>query len=332
MKILVVQIGRYGDMILTTPLFLAIRDVYPDAEIHVLASKRNYEVLDGLACVDKVHVYHKKPVEVLKLVADLRAEEFDVLLDPKDHSSKESSLLARLVSANVTVGYNHGSRENYTYGIPSSESNDALIPPLHAIDRNLNVLMALGHHVERNMPVVPLHSAAVAKTNRVIPEVVNRSTRVILNISVGQPLREWPASKWTELGKLLAGESRSVVVLAAPPDHVTAQEIAANVGRRCIAFCADTIHETIAMISRGDVLVSCDSAPIHIASALDIPTVGIFNSILWNSYKFHPLSAIQRIVQPEISISQIADIPIVTVFQATKEVLQEFRSKAKPAA
>jgi ADP-heptose:LPS heptosyltransferase len=120
-----------------------------------------------------------------------------------------------------------------------------------------------------------------------------------------------------------------VVVLAAPVDHAAAERIVSQIGPRAIALCANTIHETVAMISRGDVLVSCDSAPIHIASALDIPVVGIFHSILWNSYKFHPLSNIQRVVQPEISISQIADIPIVTVFQATKEVLQEFRGYRK---
>lgn len=316
-------------MILTTPLFLALKDVYQDAEVHVLASKRNHDVLEGLTCVDRVHVYHKSPVDVYKLIADLRAESFDLLLDPKDHSSKESTLLARLVGAKVTVGFNYGAKENYTYGIPSSETNDALIPPLHAVDRNLNVMTALGHSVERYMPIVAVDDVALAKTMRVVPEHPDRSTRIILNISVGQPQREWPVSKWIELGKLLTREARSVVVLAAPVDHAAAERIVSQIGPRAIALCANTIHETVAMISRGDVLVSCDSAPIHIASALDIPVVGIFHSILWNSYKFHPLSNIQRVVQPEISISQIADIPIVTVFQATKEVLQEFRGYRK---
>ncbi|MFM7773917.1 MAG: glycosyltransferase family 9 protein [Candidatus Kapaibacterium sp.] len=327
MKILVIQIGRYGDMILTTPLFLALRDAYPESEIHVLASKRNHDVLSGLAIVDAVHVYHKSPVDVYRLIAELRQESFDLLLDPKDHSSKESTLIARLIGAKVSVGFNYGTKENYTYGIPSSDTNDALIPPLHATARNLNVLTALGFVAERYMPMVAVDQAALAKTMRSVPEHPDRPSRIILNISVGQPQREWPVAKWVELGKLLTREGRSVVVLAAPTEHAAAEHIVAQIGTRAAAFLADTIHDSIAMISRGDILVSCDSAPIHIASALDIPVVGIFNSILWNSYKFHPLSTVQRIVQPEISISQIADIPIVTVFQATKEVLQEFRAR-----
>jgi ADP-heptose:LPS heptosyltransferase len=310
-------------MILTTPLFRALRDTYPGAEIHVLASQRNFNILEGLDCVDTVHVYVKSPVDLVKLVADLRAMDFDLLIDPKDHSSKEGSLIARLVGAKESVGYNHPPKNLYTHSLPSAQENDAVIPPVHAIDRNLKALEVMGHSVVRHMPVVAIKDSAVAYTMKFVPEEKERPLRILLNISVGQPEREWPAEKWVELGKLLTQEYRRVVVMAAPPDRARAADIVAKIGSPARAFLARDIHDTVAIVHRGDILVSCDSAPVHIASALNIPLVGIFNSILWNSYKFHPLSSLHRIVQPEVNITELSRIPIVSVFQATKELIKE---------
>ncbi|MGA2296363.1 MAG: lipopolysaccharide heptosyltransferase family protein, partial [FCB group bacterium] len=85
MKILIVQLGRIGDMILATPMFRAVREKYPDAEIHVLAGKHNFFVINNNPRIDKIYIHKKNPFNIIKNILALKKEKYDYWLDAKDH-------------------------------------------------------------------------------------------------------------------------------------------------------------------------------------------------------------------------------------------------------
>ena len=105
MKILIVQIGRIGDMVLTTPMFRAIAEYLPAAEIHVLTSPRGFPVIDNNPRITKRLLYTKDLLSLPRTIARLRAEEFDVWIDPKDHPSGEGSVLASWSGASSKIGF-----------------------------------------------------------------------------------------------------------------------------------------------------------------------------------------------------------------------------------
>ena len=140
MKILVVQIGKIGDMILTTPLFKALHQNMPGAHIHVLASRRGAPVVKGNPHLNAIVVYRKDPLRLFFLFIRIRCMRYDFLIDPKDHYSTESALLAQITRANVKVGFNKPGGNVFSHPLPTQEENFAL----HAAERNLLPMKSLG--------------------------------------------------------------------------------------------------------------------------------------------------------------------------------------------
>ncbi len=322
MKILVVQIGRYGDMILTTPLIQALREHYAESEIHVLASVRNHEILEHQSLVDVVHVYRKNLVDMMQSFHSLRSERFDILIDPKDHFSQESTFFSRVIRSEVSIGFNASNKKVFTYSVPEAAKNDAHDPPLHAVDRNLQALAPLGVPIHNRRPRLECSRVAINASFDIVPKPKAHELTIVFNISAGQAERSWQASKWVTLGRTLKRPGRRVVILAAPPEHETAKKIVQDIGwDKVIPFYAENIHDTVAMISRADLLVTPDSAPVHIASAFDVPCVALYNGVLWNLYKFYPLSTLHAVAQPDISAGEIGDIASETIIPLVDSVL-----------
>ncbi len=330
MKILVVQVGRYGDLILTTPLLYALKQHYTQAEIHVLASERYHDLLQGQSFVDVVHVYRKKVLDVLQSFRSLRAEQFDIYIDPKDHFSQESTFFARVVHSASSIGFNAPGKTVFQHSLPSSTENEAHNPPLHVVDRNLHALKYLNISAARRRPILDVAEESRAESLRMAPPYKEGVKMIVLNISAGQESRHWPADHWIQLGQALAQRGQRLQILAAPADHSTARSIASGIGERASVYASTNIHQAIALIERCDLLVSADSAPVHIASAFNTPVVAMYNSVIWNLHKFGPLSTRYRIVQPELE-GEIADIQVRQLTVATQSLLNEVTNNQNAA-
>ena len=68
MKILIVILGRIGDMILATPMFNELVRHYPDAEIYVLAGRQNNIIVQNNPVLKKVIIFNKNPFFILKTI------------------------------------------------------------------------------------------------------------------------------------------------------------------------------------------------------------------------------------------------------------------------
>ena len=79
MRILFIQLGRIGDMILSTPVFRAIKEKYPDAEINVIAGRHNYSVISNNPRINKIIIHKKPPVFVLINIFRIRKHFYDYL-------------------------------------------------------------------------------------------------------------------------------------------------------------------------------------------------------------------------------------------------------------
>ncbi len=103
-SITVVQIGKLGDMILTTPLLRKLRSTFPHSTLQVLASEHNSVIADACGLADHVFIYHKHPVKDLKLLySGLRKS--DLWIDAKMEPSDTSALFQRLFSPRSSLGY-----------------------------------------------------------------------------------------------------------------------------------------------------------------------------------------------------------------------------------
>ena len=199
-KILVVALGRIGDLVLVTPIFRALKQLDPIPEVHLLAGRNNYRTVQAHPFVDKVHVYTKKPWSTLQLIYTLRTTCFDLWIDPKDHPSRERRLFARIGHYRTAVGFNTpGKPRVFTHSvIPDTEQLG-----VHMTTRALRVLEPLGIHAQDAGPVLGVDPQAAQRLCAFLKEHAV-STYYLVNISGAISDRTWQTEKWIGLINTIA--------------------------------------------------------------------------------------------------------------------------------
>jgi ADP-heptose:LPS heptosyltransferase len=316
MKILIVQIGRIGDMVLTTPMFRAVANHIPGAELHVLASPRGFSVLKGNPHIKRVIVYRKDPFSLLFIFLRLRLAVYDWWIDPKDHPSREGALLARICRAKNKVGYNNEGEKTFSFGIPSHDENMAL----HAVVRNLACLSPLG--MPPNADCRPDLFPDARLTKNIRDKFLSDDKKTgLLNISAGDASRYWPVEKWAKVAALFQERGLRVIIACQPSDGRMAAELQ-GLRPGVILYHSSTINEIIALMPLVNLVVTLDTSIVHIASAFDVPQIALFPDVEWNVIKFRPLSNLSVVLQPEKG-EEVSTIPAERVIEEIEKILKK---------
>jgi ADP-heptose:LPS heptosyltransferase len=348
MKILIVQIGRLGDMILTTPIFRVIKEKMPGSEVHVLASVTNHRVILNNKFVDKFFIYKKDPLNLLRALYNLNREKYDVWIDPKDHHSSESKLLIKLIRANTKIGFNRKGEKVFDFGIPSDEENLRL----HLIERNLNTLKFIG--IEKKEIVHPdifiTDDSRKHVNNRLEP--FKGKKIILINISVNVMERFWPVKSWRELIYYFSqatekplisnfSESKDSLNIQTRPERsrrafqnedlqfvvtylkndIESAEMIVKDFKNAIIFHDRNLNDLSAIVEKSDLVISPDTSLIHFASAFNKPTVALFQNVEWNYNKFKPLNEHSITLMPEVN-ETVEKIEPGRVIEVVKEILE----------
>ncbi|MFI5236208.1 MAG: glycosyltransferase family 9 protein, partial [Gemmatimonadales bacterium] len=224
--IAVVPFFRAGDFILATGLFNAIKQRLPGAELTVVVHQRQLAMARHHPAIDRVLEFERHPLRLVPFLLRLRGRRYDAWLDPKDHFSRNQTLLARFARAGVKVGFNRPG--GGPFDLPVLPSAD---PSKHFAEKMMAPLDLIGmpwDHPPRLSLGLPPESVA-----RVTALLVDRAPLEILaNVSAGMAIRYWPEEKWAELLPRLARLRPARFWLSsAPEDDALAERIVATVGR-----------------------------------------------------------------------------------------------------
>ncbi|WP_174847928.1 glycosyltransferase family 9 protein [Yersinia artesiana] len=332
-RILVIRIDFLGDMVCTTALLHALKQRWPAAEIHVLANKYNQAVLARNPDITAVHTYvYSKQCERnqrsgklaallhrLALIRRLRRLGFDLLIIPNGGMNKNSIQFARLLG--VTDCRWHTAESEFDDRNPDHVANRpirhealsgfALVPELGPVDTE-----TLKLHIYPDPQLQAKWQAELGEKKR---------PRVGLFISNKAPQRRWSVDKWQQLAQKLSDQA-DIIVLYDPTDPPSEEQLAAFQGR-CLF--TPGVDEFVATISLLDVVISADSSPVHISSALQIPVVALFESRPEKCLRWYPL--VRHVLLH--AGPQVEDITVDAVETAARSLLshQPPNSALKPA-
>jgi ADP-heptose:LPS heptosyltransferase len=313
-KICIVQLGRIGDLLLITPLFSALKAANPGNELHLIAGRNNYMAAAGNRCIDRVHVYTKRPWSTLRLIAMLLTTTFDVWLDPKEHQSTESSLLAFLARASMKIGF----RGERAFTHPACEQKPG---GEHYAARSLRNLAYLGIENAPLRPSVPPTSSQDAAF-----EAFRKASGIgrycAVNISASGPVRYWKDEKWVELLKWLPRECGPAVLLRQPRDRKRVHAIARGVPQSCV-FETPSILGTLPVVRNASLVLTVDTCIVHVAAAFNIPVVALYVNLPEFFVQYLPLSDVYRAVLSPVSGSAVEAIPVLDVREAVRSILCE---------
>lgn len=299
-RILVVQTAFLGDVVLTTPLFRALRRLHPAGHLAALVTPAAAPLLRADPHLDEVLTYDKKGGERLWRVARrLRAARFDLLLAP--HRSHRTALLALLSGIPERVGFSDAALP-WAYTRRVERRRD-----VHEVDRNLALLRGLGAEPEPSDRA--LHVGYGASEAQAVAAVLQQA-----GVGAGErvaalcPGSIWPTKRWSAEGfaaaaRGLAARGLRPVLLGGPGDAEVSARVAALAGPG--AGVVDAAGRTplgalAAWMDRASVLVTNDSAPLHVASARGTPTVAVFGPTTL-SLGFGPLHAASRVVEADLA-------------------------------
>jgi ADP-heptose:LPS heptosyltransferase len=121
---------------------------------------------------------------------------------------------------------------------------------------------------------------------------------VLINLSAGNSIRMPEIKFWINFIKSINTSEYHIILNAAPSEHEIALEIMKNTND-IYYFSAENIRDTFPFIKNALILISPDTALVHIASAFNTPILALYSGLNDSFAKFHPLSDIQVIVRSE---------------------------------
>jgi len=317
-SVLFLRYDRLGDMVISTGLFRLVKEEFPGIRVHVLASPSNCGVIRNDPNVDGISVFRKKkPLEFPGLIHSLRRQRFDAVVNLVFYPSFTGAVIARLSApgnaVRVRVATETGLDHFYNVNIRRSIWGGATRTML---EETVSIIEPLGGSLEGRdiCPRIYIgHGDASSSTE----------FRVGVNLAAGDSCREWSLGRWTEaMGMILERfPSLAVHVFTPPSDPRGAQLAETFAGGRVSAVCPSAdILEVCAALSGMDVLLTPDTAMVHMADALGVPVVAMYISrekqTLWKPCRV----ACRAVVSPDGTMESVAAL---TVVDALEDLIKE---------
>lgn len=288
MKILIIRLGRIGDMILSTPLLSQLKVAFPTAEIDVLASNDNHKILMYADYVDNVYIWDKNPIKLILLLMKLRKKNYNFILEPKDHYSTESYYIAGLVKADKRIGF--VKEETSIFDVDISKFNAEKI---HFQDRVLSTIKAFEIVPDYNINV-PLNYP-----DYILDSQAGRASYIVLNISASRETKCIPFEIAKVIIEHLKSKNIKTILIASPSDSEIADKLA-NI-TQIERVKTTSITDTFPLIHKAMGLISADTSLVHIAGTYDTPVMVLSKSIDAELQKFAPKSKINLVIKSESS-------------------------------
>ncbi|MFC1644218.1 glycosyltransferase family 9 protein, partial [Candidatus Omnitrophota bacterium] len=278
-NILIFKISSLGDIILSAPSIRAIRKRFPGANIKVLVDVRFREVLDDCPYINEVITCdfknRDKNTGFLKLAGRLRSEDFDISIDFQNN--RRSHLLAFLSAVPERYGFDNG-KLSFLLNRKISPPKKPMAPVKH----QMCVLGLLGiTNLEECLELWPGKDSEAWAENFLKDNWLKKDQKLVaLSISASRrwKTKNWGMSAMLELADMLAAKkSVRVVLLGADADRPDAAQFINKTNAKPIDAVGKTnIAQLVSLIKRCSALVTGDSAPMHVASAMGTPFVAIF--------------------------------------------------------
>ncbi|MBU6485988.1 MAG: putative lipopolysaccharide heptosyltransferase III [Betaproteobacteria bacterium] len=292
-RVLVTKLRHHGDVLLASPVFSALKQAAPQAEIDALVYRETAPMLANHPAVARIHAIDREwkrrgvavqLAEEWRLQRALRARRYDLLIHLTEHP--RGLALAMLLNPRYAVTRERAAgawfwRSRYThfYRLPKAT-------PRHAVEANLDALRRIGiqpDSASRRLVLVP-GADAEAKVDALLAHH-RLAPRGFVQAHPGSRwmFKCWSADRTAALYDRIAADGHRLVVTGAPDprERELVESILAAVSPRTTANIVDltgklALSELAALTARARAFVGVDTAPMHIAAAMGTPTLALF--------------------------------------------------------
>ena len=270
-----------GDILLTTPAVRALRRQYPRARIDFVVGKGARPVVEGTPYIDRIIEFDKKdkdalPVGFLRFLHGLRDSRYDLFVNFQP--SAKTHVMARASGAPRVLTFHKDRQVNRETGQMRHAVEDFYrvldpleMPPLLPQNRCLDFI------------VTPDAHARIA-ARLVDEDLAPSDTLILVNPGASHPVNRWPPERIAEFLMLADRDFPPSVRLGLIGGSADAElsaaiwaRLPADLRERVIRLTGQLdLKELGALLQRASVVVTADTGPMHVASAVGTPIVALF--------------------------------------------------------
>jgi len=276
-KFLAIQFKYFGDAVLMTPALRAIRERYPQGELHLLVPEETAPIFQHVPWLTRVWPMPRKRgrsslSQTWPVIRALRRERFDRSVDFA--TNDRGAIASFLIRAKMRLGWDEpggfwGRRFCYTQRVaPEIKTQHESvhlahllsgwdIPPPSVLESEIHADPALADTAKR---------------------ILAAERAVICHVASSQPKKEWPIGHWAKLHRLATSGGCQMVFTTARGERE--QVLMIELGKLApdaviLPFIGD-LPLFLAVLKRGAVFISGDTGPLHFAAGLGVPTISLF--------------------------------------------------------
>jgi ADP-heptose:LPS heptosyltransferase len=264
-SILIIRPGGIGDAVLLLPAINMLKTAYPDAQVDILAEKRNAGVFLLSSHVHRIFLYDKP----LNLEAMFR-KTYDLVIDTEQWH-RFPAIIARLCRAPFSIGYATNIRRNlFSQAISYSHDDYEVYSFL-----NLIKLLVGKETFYLNSPFIEVSEQYTASVRPQLKRFIEaKQIAIFPGGSIDE--RKWGRDRFHQVATLLSGQGYNIVVVGGTDDFQSGEEIVSGLSSS-INLCGKlSLPETAAVLKESTLLITGDSGIMHIGYGLGIKVLALF--------------------------------------------------------
>jgi heptosyltransferase I len=275
-NVCILRLSAIGDTCHVVPVIRTLQHAWPGTQLAWIIGKAEARLMKSIDGVELITVDKRAGLSGLRnLRAILRERDFDVLLHMQ--VALRASLMAREVRAPVKLGFDRARARELQWMF----TNEQVVARTreHVLDGFMGFATALGIRQRILRWDIPLPRDALDYAQALIPD--SQRTLVISPCS-SHSLRNWRAERYAAVADHAVRQHGMRVILAGGHSRLereTANEIQRRVGKGTQLVDQvgrDTLPQLLALLERATVLVAPDSGPVHMATMVGTPVIGLY--------------------------------------------------------
>ncbi|ACM20470.1 ADP-heptose--lipopolysaccharide heptosyltransferase [Geotalea daltonii FRC-32] len=272
MNILIIKPGAVGDLLQLTPVMRTLKIRFPDSRITLLVgSMATAAMFNHSNNVDNIVVFDRKGAHrswpaFLNLCRQIHAGRFDLIVNFQRSNVKAWLIAMAAFPCRILVYKKARGRT------------------VHAVVNHLETIVPLGidlANADLHLDM-PITSEEMEKAEKLlIPAGFRHKPLIALNPGASNRIKCWSTKKFAELGDRLIDELKvDIIVVGAPDERDLAEGIIAAMRNKPLDLLGKTnLRELGALLAASNLLVSGDTGPMHMATAVGTPVVALFGAI-----------------------------------------------------
>ncbi|MBN3040264.1 MAG: glycosyltransferase family 9 protein [Candidatus Omnitrophica bacterium] len=275
-KILAIRNDRFGEFLLNIPAFKALKNSFKDCRLTLAVNPYVKELAEKISFADKVITFEPRKhtfKEIIDLSNKLRREDYDlsVVFNP----SKDSHLVSFLSAIPRRVGYSRKWGFLLNYKISDLKSK-ALT---HEVEYNLRLAALSGARIEDRKISLEIEDHP-AQEIFALHDVSLSDSLIAVHPFTSDPIKQWPFVNFQKLISFLSREhAGKILIIGGKNEKTISERFFSSIGSNVVDLTGKTdLPQLASVLKKCQVLISCDSGPMHLAAAVGIKVIALFRS------------------------------------------------------